>query len=229
MLRIRGDLFVEFRAENSDRIKHDRNGETSVQTSFKVRVAWARGDWMRICSGVMGALASLPLLRRWEIVKGGFAGRIGGSAGRSDDSVDRFLMETLEALSRNFVGIQARNLMLWSGGIYNSAMLLTGEPADEKAFFDRARLLWIRLQQFEEALCDSASEANIADPAIAAVVAVHADLREFEQGYLWMDGTIYRELLAAAHSGLAEFCRQYAARIHSGVFHEKGSQFNSCT
>ena len=148
--------------------------------------------------------ASIPSLERWKVIV-----TRGGSRGREKN---QFLAETLEAMGRNFVGIETRNLILWSGGVYNSAKLMSGSRYLENEFFDRARRTWFKLSLFEELLCSTD----------AAVQAVLPDLEAFEQGFLWMDYTVYREILAGVSVEELDFVRRYASRIHNGVVHEKG-------
>jgi hypothetical protein len=225
VLRMRVDLFAQFREQHGERIKLDRAGSTSVETSIKVRTSWARGDWMAISSNVLGSFNSPDLLRKWHVLqspggpsdRGGCGGQ-GGSGDRaggwSGHKVDGFLLETLETLARIFAGLLARTMMLWAGGVYNVAMTLSGDPGERAQATERASQVWRALLRFEEVLC---------------VTDATDELHDFAGQFLWMDGTVYRELFASLAEGRVEFARDYAWRVHGGVCHEKGHQQHFCS
>ena len=224
----------------------DRSGDTSVQTSFKLRASWARGDWMRTCSGVFASFSDPVRLARWGVLRrsvdrGGSCagGRLGGCRGHGSSRpngqdaqvIDAFLMETMEALARNFVGVHTRNLILWSGGIYHTALMLSGNLLDEQAVFDRAHRVWVKLTRLEELLFATAAAAQAVVAGEAMEVKSNADrpsaalchdLLAFEQDFLWKDGTVYRELMAAMSGGRRAFSREYVHRLHSSIVHEEG-------
>ena len=91
--------------------------------------------------------------------------------------------------------------------------------------------VWVKLQRFEELLCATAAavEAVVSGEAMEVEsnadrpsAALCHDLLAFEQDFLWKDGTVYRELMAAMSGGRRAFSREYVHRLHSSIVHEKG-------
>jgi hypothetical protein len=123
------------------------------------------------------------------------------------DTVDEFLLETMETMSRTFCGLTARGLCLWQGGVYTMVKLLSQDPGLVQEAVRRAQLLWPRILALETLLATRGCPAGV---------------RAFADRFLWFDGVVYRELLCLLSEGHLEFARTYALRVHGSVHHEKG-------
>jgi hypothetical protein len=130
-----------------------------------------------------------------------------GPALVSENTVDEFLLETVETMSRTFCGLTARGLCLWQGGVYTMVKLLSEDPGLVQEAVRRAELLWPRILALDTLLATPGCPAGV---------------RAFGARFLWLDGVVYRELLCLLSEGQLEFARTYALRVHGSVHHEKG-------
>jgi hypothetical protein len=224
VLRVRIDILRDFRCRHGQRIKKDTSGSSSVATSLEVRVAWAAGEWVEADNGVMSFFTAGPdTFHKWGILQnrsgqigracqdgrgGGQPGSLGGQDCPEAPEVDQFMLETFETLARNFVGLHTRTFSLWSGGVYNLAQLLSPYPHCQAAARKRAVDLWPRVLRFEE-LCNAAR--------------VPSAVLHFQSQFLWLSSTVWREMLSLVSAGRLEDAKEYAWRIHGGVYHEKGT------
>ena len=129
------------------------------------------------------------------------------AASMADVLVDNFMLTTFEAMARVFVGLHARSYALWTGGVYNMVGLCSPDPVVRATAARRGSALWPRIAAMEHLL---ASEH--ADP----------EVHNFAQGFLWHQGTVYREMVQLLSEGREDDAAVYCWRIFSSVLHEKG-------
>jgi hypothetical protein len=206
VLLIRKELFQRFRIEHGTRIQADRGGASSIDVGISIRMDWACSRWLEPCNDIVGLLnGHSSRLSEWVVVKSAPVDAEGAAQGPA--VVDQFLLETVETLARNFCGLTARALSLWQGGVYFMVTLLSDDPRVREGAVFRAQRLFPRMLALEKLLA--------AEDCPTAVVA-------FGRRYLWLQGTVYRELMCLLSEGHIDSARIYAWRIHGSVHHEKG-------
>ena len=134
-------------------------------------------------------------------------GRPGIAVDPVADDVDEFLLCSFESICRVFWGLHARSLVLWSGGVYNQVKLCASDPRVRAQAVRRASLLWPRILILENMLV-----AGDVDPEVIA----------FNDGFLWHQGTCYRELHGLVSENHIAKAVSYSWQIHSCPYHEKG-------
>jgi hypothetical protein len=203
---VRKDLFERFRIEHGMRIKADRGGASSIDLSIATRIAWAGSRWLEPCNDIVRLLnGHSSSLYRWGVLKS--APVVAEGAALGPVVVDQFLLESVETLARTFCGLTARGLSLWQGGVYFMVTLLSDDPRVREGAVFRAQRLFPRMLALEKLL---------AGPDCSAAVTT------FGARYLWLQGTVYRELMGLLSEGHIDAARIYAWRIHGSVHHEKG-------
>jgi hypothetical protein len=208
---VRKELFERFRIEHGTRIKADRGGASSIDLSISTRIAWACNQWLEPCNDIVRLLNGYSSsLYRWGVLKSAPVDASGAASGPV--VVDQFLLETVETLARTFCGLTARGLSLWQGGVYFMATLLSEDPRVREGAVFRAQRLFPRMLALEKLL--AAPDC----PAAATT---------FGARYLWLQGTVYRELMGLLSEGHIDAARVYAWRIHGSVHHEKGHHHKS--
>jgi len=204
---------------HTDRIKRDRNGDTSIETSIGLRLEWACGSWVEPMNSVVSYFAGQQaLLREWAILRpaGGRHGRgpiAPGELGLAPDIVDEFLLTKFEAMARIFLGLQARAMCLWRGGIYSAVKLLSEDTCQEAAM--RAAKVHRASLAVEEFLANGPPGDE------------HEAVKSFESERLWNHSVVYRELLGLVAEDELDAARFYAWQLHSSVCHEKGLHLTS--
>ena len=121
--------------------------------------------------------------------------------------VDNFVLLSFEAMARNFVGIHARTMSMWSGGIYFMVLLLSANRSRKEAAQLRAQALWPRVLRYE---------------ALLQAADVPQEIRDFDAHFLWISSPLYREMLALVAHGHFTTAQQLAWLIFAGIYHEKG-------
>jgi hypothetical protein len=185
----------------------DRLGSSSIDLAISCRLDWAQSRWLGPCNQIVAMLNGQSMcLHQWGVV---MPTAVGGVA--SAPIVDQFLLETVEAMARSFVGLTARSLMLWQGGVYHMVMLLSDIESVRHRAVTRAQLLFPRMLALEQLLATPDCPQAVTD---------------FGARYLWLHGTVYRELLGLLSEGHLDAARVYAWRVHGSVHHEKGLPAN---
>ena len=198
VLRIRRDILQCYRESHGQRIKLDHSGQTSIELSLDIRLRWACGEWTVIMQEVANNFGNKALLQAWKILPPGDA---------ADPAPDDFLLCSLESISRVFWGLHARSLILWTGGVYNQVKLCSDDDRVRAQAVRRASLLWPRILILENMLV-----AGDVDPEVIA----------FNDGFLWHQGTCYRELHGLVSENHIAKAVSYSWQIHSCPYHEKG-------
>jgi hypothetical protein len=120
--RLRVTALAALRRDHGLRLKRDRDGTSAVDLALSVRVQWARGRWLEPVQDAVAIFANESLLCDLGVRR---ASRFAVAP------VDMFLLETLEAIVRCTVGLQARAMSIWSGGVYKLSQL-TSDCASER-------------------------------------------------------------------------------------------------
>ena len=231
--RIRVDLLQALRDLHAEQSRLDGcSGQTSITTAFQVRLGWARGSWMTLMEGAAAFLngdrawlqkvGALPDSGRAAMAECPQHGRHGLSnrgiaamAERQDPpctcQVDEFLLDAVEGIARVFFGLVARTWSLWSGGCYGLIKMLSERADEVAAILDRAQRLWPRLLAFEQEMAAGAGRTN-------------SGMQAFEDGLLWPTGVAWREMHGLLAEGRVEEALVYIWRVHSGKYHDKGTQ-----
>ena len=118
--RLRVTALAALRRDHGLRLKRDRDGTSAVDLALSVRLQWARGRWLEPVQDAVAIFGNLLCdlgVRR--------ASRFAVAP------VDMFSLETLEAIVRCTVGLQARAMSIWSGGVYKLSQL-TSDCASER-------------------------------------------------------------------------------------------------
>ena len=118
-----------------------------------------------------GFFFDVGLLQSLDIISAGWAD------GRVDEAaVDRVLLSTFEAIARVYWGLKTRSYIIWSGGVYNSCLLCSGDNHLRQAAINRAQRLQPRVQIVDEML---SSESGLPDslnrPGLVACSATTGD------------------------------------------------------
>ena len=205
VLRMRADMFQEYRQRHAERIRMDEGGLTSIEVSFALRLSWAAQEWVGVMEDVRQMFFNGAKLQRWGVLQ-----RVGGVAEKGATAAlaaDQHMLAVFETLARAFWGLHARGLSLWLGGVYSMVKLCSLRPQQRDESIARGRALWDRLVILEQTVA-----ADQADP----------DMLEFWHGFLWPKGVVYRELLVLLSEGRLEEAVRTAWRAHSSSAHEKG-------
>jgi len=118
---------------------------------------------------------------------------------------------------RCFIGLQARSMSIWSGGVYASVRLTSPDRDERGQAAARAANIWRNILLLEEI---------VAALAFVGEEETHASLTAFAQTCIWKEQTVYRELHTLLLQGDQEAAEHYAWRLHSGILHEKGQGGN---
>lgn len=223
VLRVRCELLKKFRQSHGARIKKDQSAETAVQLSLGLRLNWATGAWLESLREVANFFTDKTRLLEWGVIltvasgpaAANMAERAPAAAAAenalgpdaAEAAGDEFLVSTFEAIARVFWGLHARNMCLWSGGIYVMAGLCSKKEAVIQQVVRRAEALHYRCKALARLLESTACPAGVKD---------------FEAQFLWRHGVIYQELLSMIAHGHLDRAKVYAWQIHSSIAHEKG-------
>jgi hypothetical protein len=120
--RLRVTALAALRRDHGLRLKRDRDGTSAVDLALSVRLQWARGRWLEPVQDAVAIFGNESLLCDLGVRR---ASRFAVA------HVDMFLLETLEAIVRCTVGLQARAMSIWSGGVYKLSQL-TSDCASER-------------------------------------------------------------------------------------------------
>ncbi len=216
VLRIRIDMFLNYRILHGKRIKKDRSGDGGSSIAIETRLGWASCDWLDPCNDIVGmVIGENPKLRSWGVLEpqvpgggGCFDRADGGCPDRATDCVvDTFLLETVETMARTFIGLAARSHTLWQGGVYALVSLLADCDHTRQLTIERAQRTFPRILALETALMATDCPK---------------ELEEFANRFLWFRTTPYRELLCLISEGHIDEAVLYTWRIHGSTHHEKG-------
>jgi hypothetical protein len=122
--------------------------------------------------------------------------------------VDTFPIKAFEALARNFVGIHARTMCLWSGGVYHLANWL-GHPDDQRRAAARAAALWPRVLCLQE---------------LSKTRDAPREVRDFEAECLWIHSWLWQEMHSLIAGGGLPAAKSLARQVFSSIYHEKGME-----
>jgi hypothetical protein len=120
--RLRVTALAALRRDHGLRLKRDRDGTSAVDLALSMRLQWARGRWLEPLQDAVAIFGDESLLCDLGVRR---ASRFVVAP------VDMFLLETLEAIVRCTVGLQARAMSIWSGGVYKLSQL-TSDCASER-------------------------------------------------------------------------------------------------
>jgi hypothetical protein len=186
------------RAYHGRRIKRDRGGESAVETALRQRLAWGRGDWIQILNPAVGLLRGQQRLFHLAAFQQDPAA----------SGTDAFLVETLEALVRVFIGLVARNMFLWKGSYWSLVLLLSDQEEERDQAADQAVHLWRNTLFLEEIVSQPGQVDDF--------------LKDLAQQCIWKDIPAHRELHTLLLQGNRTEAKAYAQRMHSAIVHEKG-------
>ena len=133
--------------------------------------------------------------------------RTAGEADRAAFIADEFMLSTFESFARVYWGLQTRNYIIWTGGVYHCVLFCSTEQPARLGAIDRAQRLQPRVQSLEAEL----EQPNASEGIIA-----------FGNKFFWRHGIIYRELLMLSTARRHDEAMQYSWGVHGGFSHEKG-------
>ena len=134
-------------------------------------------------------------------------------AERAAVMADEFLLTTFEAFARVYWGLQTRSYIIWSGGVYHTALFCSSDEHLRLHAISRAQRLQPRVQALDDMLNSETEMQNGCDrPGVV----------EFGHKFFWRHGIVYRELLTLSADQRHNEAMEYSWSVHSGVSHEKG-------
>jgi len=202
--RVQNPCIRELRKEHGFNIMEDRRNSVDPDLppldapilALQYAIGRATGKWLKQEYYDIFYLDLTSLVRFGVVVR--TQGRI---------EVDPRMLQFKEKWDRSFLAQRCRSQLLWHGGPYSTAALLSAIPSEcEK---EEARLLHLqpRLLAAEEA---------------AARTGCHEGIGEFMHSYIWGSSRIYRLILMLIHMGELDAALAIVLLLHSNIRLSKG-------
>ena len=218
VLGLRVGILSKYRQGHALRIKLDRNGQTAIELSLEMRLAWASRSWMTEIRDVALEFAHRQHLLHWGVL---FEVDQTGAAVEMDDparaaaeyKVDDFMLTTFETMARTFIGLHTRSHALWMGGVYHMVRMCASDESLRRDAIRRGQALWLRIVAMEHLVTEEE---------------VDQEIIEFANGYLWHRNPVYRDTLVLLSENRLDQAAVHMWRVHSATYHEKGNKIR-CT